>query len=79
MVDGFTERQRQILTRLAQSRVRKEIAAELGISVAGVDYQLARLGVILGLDHACDKSTATRVAILYGWVKPQTNSHAGAH
>ena len=63
----LTTRQEQVLRHLAQGRVAKEIAYELGISVKTVEFHKARIMELLGVRSLAG---LTRVAVARGLVAP---------
>jgi DNA-binding CsgD family transcriptional regulator len=63
----FTQRQKEVLTKIAEGLANKEIASALGISVKTVDFHRTRVMQLSGLH-----STAglTRLAMVLGLVEP---------
>lgn len=64
---GLTDRQRQILQRVASGRTSKEIAAELDVSVKTVEFHRSRLMEKLGVHSTAE---LTRRAIEDGLITP---------
>jgi len=65
--DGLTERQTQVLTRIAQGRASREIACELGLSPKTVDVHRSRIMERLRLK---DVASLTRYAVRNGLIEP---------
>jgi DNA-binding NarL/FixJ family response regulator len=71
---ALTDRQREVLRRVAAGLSCKQIAAELGISVKTIEFHKASISRQLGL-----KSTAalTRWAIAHGFAPPRAGESDG--
>jgi DNA-binding CsgD family transcriptional regulator len=65
---GLTARQREVLGLLAEGKVHKQIASELGLSVSTVRTHLHGVYVKLGV---ADRAQAVLIATKRGWLDPR--------
>jgi DNA-binding NarL/FixJ family response regulator len=72
--EGLTARQREILQLVAEGRLNKEIAHELGISIKTVDFHKSRLMAKLGAHSTGD---LVRIAVEQGFIPASTPRNGG--
>lgn len=72
--DALSERERQVLVRIARGFSNKEIAGELGLSVKTVETYKARVAEKLGLRTRVE---IVRYAARHGWLGGSANTSSG--